>query len=144
MILENRCHGIRPWKRFTVRVQSEMLSSNSRSGASFFYSTCLTIGCLLVGHDTGVIDTGKKLLIFSDQAGHDETASPKSYAVGHAEDYKRKPWHIKTSFLHKTNKGSEELCQFCIPISKKVIESCFRNGKEHQNSIASDEAMLSA
>ena len=36
MILENRCHGIRPLNRFTVRVQSEMLSSNSRSGASFF------------------------------------------------------------------------------------------------------------
>ena len=29
------------------------------------------VECLLVGHDTGVVDAGKKLPIFSDQAGHD-------------------------------------------------------------------------
>ena len=32
--------------------------------ALLFYSTCLTVECLLVGHDTGVIDAGKKLPIF--------------------------------------------------------------------------------
>ena len=36
-----------------------------------FFSTCLTVERLLVGHDIGVIDAGKKLPIFSDQAGHD-------------------------------------------------------------------------
>ena len=46
--------------RITVWVQSEMLSSSCRSGGSFFYSTCLTAECLLVGHDTGVVDAGKK------------------------------------------------------------------------------------
>ena len=35
MILENRCHGIRPWNRFTVRVQSEMLSSNTVDSISY-------------------------------------------------------------------------------------------------------------
>ena len=69
----------------------------------------------------------------------DETASPMSYIVGHVADYKRKPWNIKTPFLHYTNKGSEESCQFSIPISKKIIGCCFRNGKEHRNSIESDK-----
>ena len=36
MILQNRCHGILPWNRLTVRVQSEMLSSSCRRGGSFF------------------------------------------------------------------------------------------------------------
>ena len=36
-----------------------------------FYSTYLTVECLLVGHDTGVVDAGKNCRLFSDQAGHD-------------------------------------------------------------------------
>ena len=72
MSLENRCHGIRPWNRFTVRVQNEMLSSNSRSGASFFTAHAWRLNvCLWV--TTLVSSTPAKncRFFFSDQAGHD-------------------------------------------------------------------------
>ena len=42
------------------------------------------VECLLVGHDTGVLDAGKKLPIFFRPGwawSWDETASPKSYRV---------------------------------------------------------------
>ena len=78
---------------FTVRVQSEMLSSNSRSGASFFIAHAWRLNvCLWV--TTLVSLTRQKIADFFRPGwawSWDETASPKSYAVGHAEDYIRKP-----------------------------------------------------
>ena len=47
------------------------------------------------------------------------------------------------SYTRQT-KEVKNFANFVIPISKKAIDCCFRNGKEHQNSVASDKAMHSA
>ena len=52
------CHGSTPVKP-VYRAGAE------RNARRFlFYTTCLTVECLLLGHDIGVVDAGKKLPIF--------------------------------------------------------------------------------
>ena len=106
MILETRCHGIRPWNRITVWVQSEMLSSSCRSGGFFFIAHAWRLNvCLWV--TTLVVDAGKKLPIFFFRPGWkwcgDETASP----VGHAALQTEAPAYQDTVLTQ--HKGSEEI-----------------------------------
>ena len=144
MILENRCHGIRPWNRFTVRVQSEMLSSKSRSGASFFIAHAWRLNVCLWVTTLVSLTPAKNCQFFSEQAGHDlEMKQPvrRVMQLATLKTINGSPSISRHRSYTWQTKKSEELCQFCIPFSKKVIDCC---GKEHQNSVASDKAMLCA
>ena len=125
MILENRCHGIRPWNRFTVRVQSEMLSSNSRSGASFFIAHARRlIVCLWVTTTLVSWTPVKNCRFFTLGWAHDlEMKQPvrRDMQLATLKTTNESPSISSHRSYTRQTKEVKNFASFVIPISKKVM-----------------------